>query len=41
MFASIRNNMSSREAEELATQFKAAKGRIQERMGGTRTEATV
>ncbi|WP_413175763.1 hemerythrin domain-containing protein [Anabaena azotica] len=41
MFAAIRNNMSSQEAEELATQFKAAKGRIQERMGGTRTEARV
>ncbi|MFM2062012.1 MAG: hypothetical protein RLZZ507_1682 [Cyanobacteriota bacterium] len=41
MFAAIRNNMSSRETEELATQFKAAKSRIQERMGGTRTEATV
>ncbi|MBD2294613.1 hemerythrin domain-containing protein [Anabaena sphaerica FACHB-251] len=41
MFAAIRNNMSSRETEELATQFKAAKSRIQERMGGTRTGATV
>lgn len=41
MFAAIRNNMSSRETEELATQFKAAKSRIQERMGGMRTEARV
>ncbi|QYX30528.1 hemerythrin domain-containing protein [Sphaerospermopsis torques-reginae] len=42
MFAAIRNNMSSRESEELATQFKAAKTRIQERMGReTRTEAAV
>lgn len=42
MFAAIRNNMSSRETEDLATQFKAAKSRIQERMGEpTRTEAPV
>ncbi|AFZ60641.1 hemerythrin domain-containing protein [Anabaena cylindrica FACHB-243] len=41
MFASIRNNMSSQESEELATQFKAAKGRIQEQMGETKTEANV
>ncbi|TAF10656.1 MAG: DNA nickase [Nostocales cyanobacterium] len=41
MFAAIRNNMSSAESEELATQFKAAKGRIQERMGGMRTAANV
>ncbi|MBK1989335.1 hemerythrin domain-containing protein [Sphaerospermopsis aphanizomenoides BCCUSP55] len=40
MFAAIRNNLSSRESEELATQFKAAKSRIQERMGG-RTEGAV
>jgi hemerythrin superfamily protein len=42
MFAAIRNNMSSQESEELATQFKAAKSKIQERMGGeTRREARV
>ncbi|MFB2769379.1 hemerythrin domain-containing protein [Pelatocladus sp. BLCC-F211] len=31
MFAAIRNNMSSDESEQLATQFKAAKQRIQEK----------
>ncbi len=33
MFAAIRNNMSSDQTEQLATQFKAAKAKIQERMG--------
>ncbi|TBR60427.1 DNA nickase [Westiellopsis prolifica IICB1] len=31
MFAAIRNNLSSNESEQLATQFKAAKQRIQEK----------
>ncbi len=33
MFAAIRNNMSSDQSEQMATQFKAAKSRIQEKMG--------
>jgi hemerythrin superfamily protein len=33
MFATIRNNLSSDQSEQLATQFKAAKQKIQERMG--------
>ncbi|WP_026732182.1 hemerythrin domain-containing protein [Fischerella sp. PCC 9605] len=33
MFAAIRNNLSSDQSEQLATQFKAAKQKIQERMG--------
>jgi hemerythrin superfamily protein len=41
MFAAIRNNLSTEETEELGTQFKAAKARIQERMGGTKTGANV
>jgi hemerythrin superfamily protein len=41
MFAAIRNNLTTGESEELATQFKAAKGRIQEQAGGTKTEANV
>lgn len=39
MFASIRNNLSSDQSEQLATQFKAAKSRIQERLGGQATGA--
>ncbi|MEA5517283.1 hemerythrin domain-containing protein, partial [Nodularia sp. UHCC 0506] len=34
MFAAIRNNLSTEQTEQLATQFKAAKSRIQERLGG-------
>lgn len=41
MFAAIRNNMSSRETEELATQFKAAKARIQQQMERTKTGTNV
>ncbi|BAZ31536.1 Hemerythrin HHE cation binding region [Cylindrospermum sp. NIES-4074] len=41
LFAAIRNNLSSDQTEELATQFKAAKGRIQERLGGAKTGANV
>ncbi|CEJ46881.1 hemerythrin domain-containing protein [Umezakia ovalisporum] len=41
MFASIRNNLSTQQTEELATQFKAAKSRIQERLGGTKTGVNV
>ncbi|MEA5502776.1 hemerythrin domain-containing protein [Halotia wernerae UHCC 0503] len=33
MFAAIRNNLSSDQTEQLATQFKAAKSKIQERLG--------
>lgn len=33
MFAAIRNNLSSDQSEQLATQFKAAKTKIQEKMG--------
>ncbi len=41
MFAAIRNNLSSDQTEQLATQFKAAKSRIQERLGGRATGAGV
>jgi hemerythrin superfamily protein len=41
MFAAIRNNLSTEQTEQLATQFKAAKSRIQERLGGTKTGANV
>jgi hemerythrin superfamily protein len=33
MFAGIRNNLSTEQSEQLATEFKAAKARIQERLG--------
>jgi len=32
MFAAIRNNLSTEQSEQMATEFKAAKGRIQERL---------
>ncbi|WP_414527205.1 hemerythrin domain-containing protein [Nodularia chucula] len=41
MFAAIRNNLSSEQSEQLATQFKAAKSKIQEKMGGTKTGTKV
>ncbi|YAF98192.1 MAG: hemerythrin domain-containing protein [Nodularia sp. CChRGM 3473] len=41
MFAAIRNNLSTEQTEQLATQFKAAKSRIQERLGGSKTGANV
>jgi hemerythrin superfamily protein len=34
MFAAIRNNLSSDQTEQLATEFKAAKSRIQQRLAG-------
>ncbi|MGF1675398.1 MAG: hemerythrin domain-containing protein [Rivularia sp. (in: cyanobacteria)] len=33
MFAAIRNNLNSQQSEQLATEFKAAKTRIQKKMG--------
>ncbi|MBW4613886.1 MAG: hemerythrin domain-containing protein [Desmonostoc vinosum HA7617-LM4] len=33
MFAAIRNNLNTQQTEQLATEFKAAKSKIQERMG--------
>ncbi|MCF4969748.1 hemerythrin domain-containing protein [Nostoc sp. CMAA1605] len=41
MFAAIRNNLSSDQSEQLATQFKAAKAKIQERLGGQTSRAGV
>ncbi|WP_427158144.1 hemerythrin domain-containing protein [Aliinostoc sp. HNIBRCY26] len=41
MFAAIRSNLSSDQSEQLATQFKAAKAKIQERLGGKATGAGV
>ncbi|WP_414548958.1 hemerythrin domain-containing protein [Anabaena sp. CCY 0017] len=41
MFAAIRNNCSSEQTEQMATQFKAAKSRIQAKLGGTKTGANV
>lgn len=41
MFAAIRNNLSTVQTEEIATQFKAAKSRIQQRFSGAKTEANV
>ncbi|MBD2388738.1 hemerythrin domain-containing protein [Cylindrospermum sp. FACHB-282] len=41
MFAAMRNNLSTVQTEELATQFKAAKSRIQQRFGGAKTGANV
>lgn len=41
MFAAIRNNLSSEQTEQLATQFKAAKSRIQTKLAGTKTGANV
>lgn len=41
LFAGIRNNLSSQQTEQLATEFKAAKSRIQERLGGSRSGANV
>ncbi|MEA5620418.1 hemerythrin domain-containing protein [Cronbergia sp. UHCC 0137] len=39
MFAAIRNNMNTHQSEELATQFKAAKSKIQQQMAGAKTES--
>jgi hemerythrin superfamily protein len=41
MFAAIRNNLSSEQTEQLATQFKAAKSRIQSKLGGSKAGANV
>jgi hemerythrin superfamily protein len=41
MFAAIRNNLSSDQTEQLATQFKAAKSKIQQRLGGDKIGANV
>ncbi|WP_017651936.1 hemerythrin domain-containing protein [Fortiea contorta] len=37
MFAAIRNNLSSDQTEQLATQFKAAKSKIQERLASNKS----
>jgi len=34
MFAAIRDNMSSDQSEQLATQFKSAKSQLQDKMAG-------
>jgi hemerythrin superfamily protein len=39
MFAAIRNNLSSDQSEQMATEFKAAKSKIQERLGGSKSGA--
>ncbi|GAX37733.1 hemerythrin domain-containing protein [Nodularia sp. NIES-3585] len=41
MFAAIRNNLSNEQTEQMATQFKAAKSRIQGKLGGTKAGANV
>jgi hemerythrin superfamily protein len=41
LFAAIRNNLSTVQSEELSTQFKSAKSRIQQRFGGAKTGANV
>ncbi|MDB9372770.1 hemerythrin domain-containing protein [Nodularia sphaerocarpa] len=41
MFAAIRNNLSSEQTEQLATQFKAAKSKIQAKLGGAKAGANV
>ena len=41
MFAAIRNNWSSQQTEELATEFKAAKLRIQERLEAGKAQVQV
>jgi len=40
MFAAIRNNLTTEQSEQLATEFKAAKTRIQQKVGVV-TEAKV
>ncbi|WP_414565260.1 MULTISPECIES: hemerythrin domain-containing protein [unclassified Anabaena] len=39
MFAAIRNNLSSNQTEQMATEFKAAKSKIQQKLGGSKTGA--
>jgi len=41
MFAAIRNNLSSEQTEQLATEFKAAKSKIQQRLAGQASGAGV
>ncbi|AFY31559.1 hemerythrin domain-containing protein [Calothrix sp. PCC 7507] len=41
LFAAIRNNLSSQQTEQLATEFKAAKSRIQQRLGSSKTGSNV
>ena len=41
MFATIRNNLTSQQTEQIGTDFKAAKSRIQQRLGGEKTGANV
>ena len=41
MFASIRNNLSTAQTEEMATQFKAAKSKIQAKLASNKTGANV
>ncbi|WP_414754288.1 hemerythrin domain-containing protein [Anabaena sp. CCY 9910] len=41
LFAAIRNNLSSEQTEQWATEFKAAKSKIQQRLGGQATGAGV
>jgi hypothetical protein len=35
MFTAIRNNLSSQQSEQLATQFKQAKAQVQEKMAAS------
>jgi hemerythrin superfamily protein len=39
MFTAIRNNMNTQQTEELASEFKAAKSRIQQQMESAKTQA--
>jgi hemerythrin superfamily protein len=41
LFAAIRNNLSSEQTEQLATEFKAAKSKIQQRLAGQASGAGV
>ncbi|MBD2438373.1 hemerythrin domain-containing protein [Nostoc sp. FACHB-110] len=41
LFAAIRNNLNTDQSEQLATEFKAAKAKIQQKLGGTATGAGV
>ncbi|HEY9800826.1 MAG TPA: hemerythrin domain-containing protein [Leptolyngbyaceae cyanobacterium] len=41
LFAAIRNNLSSEQSEQLATEFKAAKSKVQQRLAGQASGAGV
>ncbi|AFY43017.1 hemerythrin domain-containing protein [Nostoc sp. PCC 7107] len=41
MFAAIRNNLNTQQTEQLATEFKAAKAKIQQKLGGKAAGANV